>query len=572
MLGGRSLAALLAHPALLCFLLLAVYVSPGLACTAQLLDCKLGRSGLLSESSTSWNWDFSCGVTPKCVYNEENPPENRLEQSHLFFSGEALTEMVVSFVSSRHADLTEDCAESFVTYQPVGSVSSFVSTAVGFVEEKPDKLVWRGLVHKVFLRGLQFATTYHYTPVVVDVCRNATWMGARHEFTTVAEHPQQVTLALVGDMGVDKNAEATVDSMTKDVRRLAAVLHAGDLSYAGGEQAVNDQWGNLIEKVAASVPYMVSPGNHEGSDVDFIPFVMRHHFPPPSPMFNSYDIPHAHILSFYQPTMNQEQLSFIQNDLRAAHAARNGSNDFIIVVAHHPMYSSSSGHGSTTGMRAQLEPLFDECRVDFAVWGHDHNYERTYPLFDGKVTSTNSGSCRQPYLRGNGTVHLVVGNAGRHLRNAFVHPQPDWSFIRKVEFGHTQLTLFANGTASLVSILNANRAVLDELWIHPSVVSPEKEKCPMEEYACEIAGCPDGNLLVGDPGVRCYYSGYCASVTDQSSTFHKVLLVIGVVVGVLVCAALLGLIGLFMWKKRVFHRLRRFDRLLGPDGDATENL
>ena len=51
-------------------------------------------------------------------------------------------------------------------------------------------------------------------------------------------------------------------------------------------------------------------------------------------------------------------------------------------------------------MQETLEPLFQRYRVDLALWGHIHMYERTYPLTYNGTRSTS---------REHGTVHVIVG-------------------------------------------------------------------------------------------------------------------------------------------------------------------
>jgi hypothetical protein len=41
------------------------------------------------------------------------------------------------------------------------------------------------------------------------------------------------------------------------------LVHGGDISYANGIQDIWDQWGQLVQPLAAQVPWMVSVGNHE---------------------------------------------------------------------------------------------------------------------------------------------------------------------------------------------------------------------------------------------------------------------------------------------------------------------
>ena len=57
---------------------------------------------------------------------------------------------------------------------------------------------------------------------------------------------------------------------------------------------------------------------------------------------------------------------------------RNSKAKWKIAVFHHPIYSSG-GHGSATGLRKRLEPLFTRYGVNVAFSGHDHIYERTKP-------------------------------------------------------------------------------------------------------------------------------------------------------------------------------------------------
>mmetsp|Transcript_12663 Transcript_12663/g.35624 ORF Transcript_12663/g.35624 Transcript_12663/m.35624 type:complete len:534 (+) Transcript_12663:714-2315(+) len=59
------------------------------------------------------------------------------------------------------------------------------------------------------------------------------------------------------------------------------------------------------------------------------------------------------------------------------------------------------------------------------ISGHDHNYERTFPVQEGKRTSRQTGEGDEPYVAHHpfstnaervDTVHLVVGTGGRYLR------------------------------------------------------------------------------------------------------------------------------------------------------------
>lgn len=67
-----------------------------------------------------------------------------------------------------------------------------------------------------------------------------------------------------------------------------------------------------------------------------------------------------------------------------------------IAVFHHPIYSSGKMHGSATGLRKRLEPLFTRYGVNVGFSGHDHIYERTKPQQGIQYfVSGAAGKCRR---------------------------------------------------------------------------------------------------------------------------------------------------------------------------------
>ena len=105
------------------------------------------------------------------------------------------------------------------------------------------------------------------------------------------------------------------------------------------------------------------------------------------------------------------------------------SIDWIIVQMHQCAASSSAtGNGSDLGIREEWLPLFDRYQVDLVLNGHDHDYERSFPVrgADGgagtevatgaavntlrphPVTTTDNGV----FDTSQGTVHLILGCGG----------------------------------------------------------------------------------------------------------------------------------------------------------------
>jgi hypothetical protein len=121
------------------------------------------------------------------------------------------------------------------------------------------------------------------------------------------------------------------------------------------------------------------------------------------------------------------QTAWLERTLAAAR--RDPSVDWIVAQMHEIACSSSvTGNGSDLGIREQWLPLFDKYRVDLVLNGHDHDYERSFPVrgYDSMVgieaatgapvqtrrphpvTTTDTGV----FDTSQGTVHLVLGGGG----------------------------------------------------------------------------------------------------------------------------------------------------------------
>jgi hypothetical protein len=121
------------------------------------------------------------------------------------------------------------------------------------------------------------------------------------------------------------------------------------------------------------------------------------------------------------------QTRWLEKTLAAAR--RDHTIDWIVAQMHQCACSSSkTGNGSDLGIRAEWLPLFDKYEVDLVLNGHDHDYERSFPVrgFDHgagaesatgavvdtyrphPVTTTDSGV----FDTSQGTVHLILGCGG----------------------------------------------------------------------------------------------------------------------------------------------------------------
>ena len=116
-------------------------------------------------------------------------------------------------------------------------------------------------------------------------------------------------------------------------------------------------------------------------------------------------------------------------DRTLAAGRRDATVDWIIVQMHQCAASSSAtGNGSDLGIRAEWLPLFDRYEVDLVLSGHDHGYERSFPVrgtdagMGHEVTGGAAVDTRRPrpvtttdsgvFDTTAGTVHLILGCGG----------------------------------------------------------------------------------------------------------------------------------------------------------------
>ena len=116
------------------------------------------------------------------------------------------------------------------------------------------------------------------------------------------------------------------------------------------------------------------------------------------------------------------------------------------VVFHDTIYSSGE-HGSDEGIRDELVPVFDEFGVDLVFMGHDHHYERTWPLRGGVIAPA-----------GEGTVYVTTGGGGATVRETGAS-----GFTARAEASHHYVRVAVDGGLLNLEMVRADGTVGDTL-------------------------------------------------------------------------------------------------------------
>ena len=288
------------------------------------------------------------------------------------------------------------------------------------------------------------------------------------------KHFEWISIADHGDSseGMDVSEAIISDSEAR------LVTISGDISYADGEQSAWDDWFNVQQDSMTVIPWITGVGNHENEPgYGFTPY--EHRFDSDGQIesevfWYSRIIPGVHMIFMstehdYDP--GSVQYSWLEQELQSVDRSK---TPFVIVYGHSPMYSSNSYHGSEVELRTAVEQLYVDHGVDFVIAGHDHFYERTWPVSAEIVMDTGNGFDR--FARGEAPIHLVIGMAGRSAYEDLDEPQPEWSAYRENStYGWTRWVYDGDSREITMTHHRIDGTIGDQFTLQEAPIAEESE-------------------------------------------------------------------------------------------------
>ncbi|HEX7955961.1 MAG TPA: metallophosphoesterase [Pyrinomonadaceae bacterium] len=147
-------------------------------------------------------------------------------------------------------------------------------------------------------------------------------------------------------------------------------LMMGDNLYKGESAAdyklkFEDAYRPLLDN---KVKFYAALGNHDESNQRFY-----EHFNMNGEEYYQFQKGPVSFYSLNSNYMDKKQLTWLEEKLKA------DASEWKVAFFHHPPYSSGGKHGSSTGLREVVEPLFLKYGVNVVLAGHEHFYERVKP-------------------------------------------------------------------------------------------------------------------------------------------------------------------------------------------------
>ncbi len=258
--------------------------------------------------------------------------------------------------------------------------------------------------------------------------------------------------AAVGDTNCNSNTETIVDNIQAKAAEL--VLGLGDYIYNDDEAGC---WLEIVEPIDDKI--RIAIGNHETGAI--LTELMEHYGL--TDQYYSFDYQNVHftVMSDYVPDeVGSEQYAFVQNDL--AKAAADPNIDWIVIVHHSQKYAATKNYNIPDENEWNIiyHPIFEQYNVDLVLQGHQHNYQRTYPIKyndDSPANPLITDRNTDTYTNPEGQIYLTVGTGGAGLHKLNGNQAPYTVFAQDEEHGFLNVDVTPNnGGTTLVGTFYSN--------------------------------------------------------------------------------------------------------------------
>ncbi|XP_074286526.1 nucleotide pyrophosphatase/phosphodiesterase-like isoform X2 [Silene latifolia] len=326
-----------------------------------------------------------------------------------------------------------------------------------------------GFIHSAVMTGLTPSTIFSYKLGSDSVG----WSDNIQFRTPPSSGSDELRFLAFGDMGkapqdgtvehyIQPGSISVAAALTEEVAsgNVDSVFHIGDISYATGFLVEWDYFLHQITPFASRLSYMTAIGNHERDYIDSgsvyitpdsggecgVPYETYFQMPTSAkdkPWYSIEQGPvHFTVISTeHDWNPNSEQYKWMKSDMASVNRA---TTPWLIFTGHRPMYTSLKAALLNIDplFVNYVEPLLLQNKVDLALFGHVHNYERTCAIYKGKCKAMpiKDQNGIDTYNNSNYTapVQAVIGMAGFTL-DPFSDNVHDWSLSRISKFGYTRI-------------------------------------------------------------------------------------------------------------------------------------
>ncbi len=313
-------------------------------------------------------------------------------------------------------------------------------------------------IHSVTLTGLLPGSRYLYR-----VGDGEDW-GEINSFTTAPARPEKFKFLLFGDSQsyTYELWQKTLHQAYRANQDAAFLVNVGDLVDVGQDYGQWNGWLNAGRGVIDSIPVVPVVGNHETytPEAKFsLPTLFTAQLKVPSNgpeglkgQVYSFDYGNVHF-SVLDSQLGEER-SFVANMLELQKSwleqdLASSAKQWKVVLIHRPPYHNRPKPGDEE-LRDGLTPLLDKHHVDVVFAGHDHDYVRSYPLYDGQIMQNPA----------QGTIYVTCGRSGTKTYKATLAKEWNEFFFNPIDEPN-YMTVEVNGGELSVKSFMQSGALID---------------------------------------------------------------------------------------------------------------
>jgi len=293
-------------------------------------------------------------------------------------------------------------------YSNKSDLSDFIGITPNMTKFSPSTYFYG-----VELINLQSNKTYFY-----NVSSDKNNVRGIMNFTTLASETDHIRFLVYGDSRTNRDVRSVLTS--KIMENFSAsfdfTILCGDIVYDG---TIQERWNNYFidtEVINAFKQGIYVEGNHEGG----INTKMYDNLLMPNNATNRYYSFSYGGIGFIILESNNDNVDYINeqtNWLNQTLIEFSQENTFNFAFLHNPLLHSRSNLKHRTKWR----PLFDKYNVSVIFAGHDHLYERSYPIINASTTEPEyDNSELYNYTDLSDTIYLITGGAGAPLYKTLV--------------------------------------------------------------------------------------------------------------------------------------------------------
>ncbi|MBU1672533.1 MAG: metallophosphoesterase, partial [Actinobacteria bacterium] len=385
---------------------------------------------------------------------------------HLSWESDASTTTTVSW----HTDT--GLAGYVPTVRYGTSPGTYSKTSTGASHTYPGATVE---VREVELTGLSAASRYYY------VCGDPGYgWTSEASFRTAPGVRSAFTFCAYGDSrdgwwpfesGDNSNFEIW-EQCTNSIAAQDPLfsIFTADAVRTGDSESKWNTWYDKVAPLSSRSPFMSCHGNHENYEDAFFERIAL----PGNERWYSFDVGNVHFTCLDsgltddgEEALIGQQKPWLEADLAAAKAA---GADWLVVYFHRAPYASGS-HGDQSDVIAGWIPVFDQYGVDLVFCGHNHYYERTFPLKNGNVVDDDPGY----YYKPPGSVYVTAGSVGAPLADF----NPGAKYARQEKSYHyCTVEVLANDTMTVTARYGTNGNLLEQFVIDKATPPAIEEVSP----------------------------------------------------------------------------------------------